>query len=95
MGTSRSQVKTVPLEQVVFGGKTVEVVHKVKTHPIAVAPKPSVYCVQPEPFFPLSRPQSMDREGTRDSDLNVMRHTREQGPVLSFQRVEVALHDVI
>ena len=88
-------MKTVPLEQLLSGGKTVEIVHKVKTHRFAVAPKPSVYCVQPEPFFLLSRPPSMDREGTRDSDLNVMGHTREQGPVLSFQRVEVALHDVV
>ena len=68
-------MQTVPLEQVVFGGKTVEVVHKVKTHRFAVAPKPSVYCVQPEPFFLLSRPPSMNREGPRGSDLNVMGHT--------------------
>ena len=88
-------MQTIPLEQVVFGGKAVEVVHKVKTPPVAVAPKPMVYSAQPEPFFPLSRPQTMDWEWTRDSDLNVMGHTRKQGPVLSFQRVEVALHDVI
>ena len=88
-------MQTIPFEQVVFGGKAVEVVHKVKAHPVAVAPKPTVYYVQPEPFFPLSRPQTMNWEGTRDSDLNVMGHTREQGSVLSFERVEVALHDVI
>ena len=88
-------MQTVPLKQVVFGGKAVEVVHKVKTPPVAVAPKPTVYYVQPEPFFPLFRPPSMYWEGARDSDLNVMGHTRKQGSVLSFQRVEVALHDVI
>ena len=88
-------MQTIPFEQVVFGGKAVEVVHKVKAHPVAVAPKPMVYYVQSEPFFPLSRPQTMNWEGTRDSDLNVMGHTREQGSVLSFERVEVALHDVI
>ena len=88
-------MQTVPLKQVVFGGKTVEVVHKIKTPPDAVAPKPMVYSVQPEPFFPLSWPQTMYWEGARDSDLNVTGHAGKQGPVLSFQRVEVALHDVI